>query len=291
MFGNSRIPSRYNPMVVPWFTVLNHVTISYQQKGNASPLLKTTGFPLNPTWACVAVHQGTCLQLAPSSTHTSSMGHLGHNFWCPWLLHHPQRCELIVLTHAAMHPNWWVFYGLDHPPVSILRARVHRTVIEVLHPVALCQLWRWQLHHLSMGQDSVREAYLSFWYILKVTFNMYFCVCLVLVLLNIFDSSIGHWHPLTITRFDPGHHHGDQGFSGVDPVLHDMFHEGFACEVLVFTSADFLGRTEDGLQLLWKTEDFGMGLILAKRKCNSGSVCLESLTDAEFFLNLRDMST
>ena len=130
--GNSRIPSRYNPMVVPWFTVLNHVTISYQQKGNASPLLKTTGFPLNPTWACVAVHQGTCLQLAPSSTHTSSMGHLGHNFWCPWLLHHPQRCEL---THAAMHPNWWVFYGFlkntktlferiqfcqpDHPPVSI----------------------------------------------------------------------------------------------------------------------------------------------------------------------------
>jgi hypothetical protein len=34
-----------------------------------------------------------------------------------------------------------------------------------------------------------------------------------------------------------------------------------------------------------------MGLILAKRKCNSGSVCLESLTDAEFFHNLRDMST
>ena len=86
-----------------------------------------------------------------------------------------------------------------------------------------------------------------------------------------------YW-PLTIASFDPGHHHGDQGFSGVDPVLHDMFHEGFACEVLVFTSAD--NRAE-----------VGMGLILAKRKCNSGSVCLESLTDAEFFLNLRDMST
>ena len=78
------------------------------------------------------------------------------------------------------------------PQSAFLRARVHRTVIEVLHPVALCQLWRWQLHHLSMGQDSVREPY-----IILIYFEGYFQYVFVCVFGNCaieyFWLSIGHW--------------------------------------------------------------------------------------------------
>ena len=115
---------------------------------------------------------------------------------------------------------------------------------------------------------------------------MYLCVCLVIVLLSIFDFllAIDHrkfwsrsppWRPRILRRWSSSAWHVSWGLCLWGSCLH---------------LGGQPGRSEDGLQLLWKTE-IGMGLILAKRKCNSGSVCLESLTDAEFFLNLRDMST
>ena len=153
------------------------------------------------------------------------------------------------------------------PQSAFLRARVHRTVIEVLHPVALCQLWRWQLHHLSMGQDSVREPYIILIYFEGYFQYVFVCVCLVIVLLSIFDFllAIDHrkfwsrsppWRPRILRRWSSSAWHVSWGLCLWGSCLH---------------LGGQPGRTEDGTSTSTPLENGDWdGLDLGKEKVQFG---------------------